>query len=135
MKVLQDVTNSGLQSNRSQVRFYDCIESCFESANSSWICADSCLNEKNAFLLQDCILLCLKNAEVCATTARMLVRGEEYPYAETLRQLKMCMEIAQRTAEECYKFSSDYECCQISARCAEQCQRICSSCIDQLVIT
>lgn len=114
------------------VKYYDCIEACFESASSSWICADACLNETEISELKTCIELCLTTAEVCAATARMLTSGEDYPYEMTMKQLQSCILASHETAEECMKFADYHEHCLISARTAEECYRACMNCVQEL---
>jgi hypothetical protein len=133
MNVMQkELRNFSTQNLAHPLRFYNCIESCFECANSSWICADACLNEKEYLELKKCVSLCLITAEVCATTARILVQREKYSQQTSIMQLKACMESCQRTAQECLKFSERHEHCFISARCAEACYKVCMNTLQQI---
>ncbi len=104
------------------VAFYDCIQSCFESASASWICADACLHEADHDQLGDCIEACLLSAEACAATARILIRHQE---ENLMAELRHCINALAKTRAVCERRANDREHCQISARCAENCLVAC----------
>ena len=107
-------------------KYYDCIEACFECANSSWICADACLHEVDRDQLHACITLCLSAAEICAATARAMFSLPDQDRDMTIAQLRNCMEICSSCMIECQKHATLHEHCQISTKCCEECFKICA---------
>jgi hypothetical protein len=116
------------------LKFYDCIESCFESASSSWICADTCVNSVDTTRLHQCILLCLKHAEICATTARTILQGEKLSREVLAHQLRLCIESCKKTEAACKEVESIHGSCLISALSASECKRICEASLQELEI-
>jgi hypothetical protein len=113
-------------------RYYDCIESCFECASACWICADAGLNEENALGLKECIKLSLTCAEVCATTAKVLISCDD-DFECARAQLKACMDQCEMCMNECMKYSEEHEHCLICVKCCEACFKICESYFNEMM--
>lgn len=110
-------------------KFYEGIQSCFECANYCWISADASLHEEHSADLMPCMSLCLKTAEVCAQTARLLIEEN----IEALReQLRICAEVCEATWAECQRHADNQEHCLICARCCEECANICRSYLETI---
>jgi len=56
-----------------QKALVDCIEACMECGQSCTTCADACLSEEMVSELTKCILTNLDCADLCDTTARILL--------------------------------------------------------------
>ncbi len=132
MSLSQDIITSSLyRLNPAPTKDYDCIESCFEAASSCWICVDACLNEKDNSHLKDCIKLSLRCAEVCASTARMLIFQADYSREEILDQVKACRDLLKLCSDECGLHGETHEHCFISARSALECLRNCDNFLER----
>lgn len=133
MNVTYEILKSSAPQNlfRSDL-YHDCIQSCFECASTSWVCADSCLNINDPLSLQDCIRNCLTCAEVCTATAKALI-SQRNDSDFMMEQLKACAEICDLASKECAKYSEVFEHCSISAKCCQDCLKICRQYLEELV--
>jgi hypothetical protein len=104
-----------------------CIEACFECTETCTSCADACLSEKDMIEeLRKCIRLDLDCADICQTTARVLIRQTEYDAPLTKAQLQACREACATCAEECERHSEMGH-CRICAEACRRCQEACDA--------
>jgi hypothetical protein len=100
----------------------DAISDCAQSCNS---CADACLGEQSVQDLVRCIRLNTDCADICVTTAGILMRLTEPDETVIRKQLEACMEACGRCAQECERHAQHHEHCRL---CAEACRRCASAC-------
>jgi hypothetical protein len=81
--------------------------------------ATECSRRNDMEEMYRCIFLSLDCADICRQMAMLYVRGSE----NTRLLAKTCMEICQKTAEECESMANERG-CQIAAVC-RQCMRTC----------
>jgi hypothetical protein len=89
-------------------------------------CADACLGEKEIDPLRRCIRLDLDCAEVCATTARILVRQTDAPAELAHALLHTCSLACQLCADECGSHAEMHEHCRICSGTCRECQEQCN---------
>jgi hypothetical protein len=107
-----------------------CIDACLECTRACTSCADACLNETAHLAdLVTCIRLDLKCADICDTTARVLLRSPDRDMALTRRMLEACIQICRACGDECGRHASQFEHCRL---CAEACDRCARACQDLL---
>ncbi|WP_367114354.1 four-helix bundle copper-binding protein [Deinococcus sp.] len=82
-------------------------------------CATACLSEPHIDMMRGCIRLDRDCADVCAMTARLLMRGSDL-HAQACA---LCAEACAACAAECAQHHHDH--CQ---RCAEACRRCEEAC-------
>ena len=99
----------------------DTIAALQDCAQSCTACADACLAEPDVAALAACIRLNLDCADVCATTARVLLRSSAM--AETL--LDACAQIARACADECARHAGHHEHCRICERACRAADQAC----------
>lgn len=99
------------------------VESCLRCAAVCRICADACLSEDKVAPLVQCIKLNVECANVCQTTANLLVESGTVGGQVELHQLQACLNIVQACAEECARHAPMHEHCQV-------CEESCRKCID-----
>jgi hypothetical protein len=100
----------------------DCLENCFEAAETCEWCADECLDEDMD--MANCIRLCRDVADIASLHARFMAR--ESGYSENLAEV--CAGLCEECAEECERH--DHHHCQVCAdvvrECAESCREMAS---------
>jgi hypothetical protein len=89
-------------------------------------CADACLGEKEIAPLRRCIRLDLDCANVCTTTARVLVRQREASADLTHALLHTCSLACQLCADECGSHAEMHEHCRICSESCRECQEHCN---------
>jgi hypothetical protein len=107
-------------------RLSQVVQSLDECASTCTICADACLSEEMVAHLVRCIRLNQDCADICAATARVLMRSEAEPQRGVLRRLlEACAEVCQACGQECASHAQMHEHCRI---CAESCRRCEETC-------
>ncbi|GGR61945.1 ferredoxin [Deinococcus seoulensis] len=97
----------------------ECIDACLACVAACEACATACLSEPDIDMMRGCIRLDRDYADVCALTARLLMRGS----AVHARACALCAEACAACAAECGQHSHEH--CQ---RCAEACRRCEEAC-------
>lgn len=109
----------------------DALSVCVKACTT---CADACLGETSHVAeLRRCIRLSLDCADVCALTARLLLRHTEISDLVVSAQLRACVTACQACAEECRKHSGAYEHCHLCANACRNCQQRGSYLIGEVV--
>ena len=91
------------------------------------ICADACLNEPgHVESLRGCITADLDCADVCETTARLLLRRTDPPNDLIHAQLHACALACQRCADECSQHAKRHTHCRNCAHACHHCQARCN---------
>lgn len=101
----------------------DALTSCAEVCSA---CADACLAEDHVAKLRACISLNQDCADVCAVTARLLIRQTEMPGAVVHAQLHACVVACQACADECERHAGMHDHCRICAETCHRCQEQCN---------
>jgi hypothetical protein len=102
------------------------VQSLSECASTCAICADACLSERMVAELVRCIRLNQDCADICAATARLLLRSGAEPQGTMLRHVvEACAAACQACGQECARHAQMHEHCRI---CAEACRRCEESC-------
>ncbi len=90
-------------------------------------CADACLGEpENLEHLRRCIRTTLDCADVCTSTARVLMRQTETPNELVHAQLHACVVACQVCADECDRHSDRHDHCRLCADTCRYCQERCN---------
>lgn len=90
-------------------------------------CADACLGEPDLVeRLRRCITTNLVCADVCAATARLLIRQTESPNDVVHAQLHACILACQACADECEVHGEMHDHCRICAETCRYCQERCN---------
>jgi hypothetical protein len=113
------------------VALAQCIDACMECARSCTWCADSCLNESHVGDLTACIRLDMNCADICETTARVLIRSADRDAALTRRVLEACMQACRSCGDECDRHANALEHCRICAEACRRCERACQELLSQ----
>jgi hypothetical protein len=100
-----------------------CIDVCTECHRMCTQTAAYCLGQGGRHAESEHLRLLLDCADICATSARFMMRGSE------LHELtcSACAEICARCAESCERMSDDETmraCAEVCRRCAESCRRM-----------
>lgn len=90
-------------------------------------CADACLGETGHLEhLRRCIRTDLDCADVCAATARVLMRQTETPHELVHAQLHACIVACQACADECETHREMHDHCRLCAETCRYCQERCN---------
>lgn len=106
----------------------DAIATLTACADSCTACADACLAEEQVENLRRCIRLNLDCAQLCRTTAALLVRQTE-PDLEVVRAtVRACVLARHSCGDECERHADSHAHCRVCAdacnHCADTCERI-----------
>ena len=82
-------------------------------------CMTMCLQEDDVKMMVGCIQLDRDCADICTLTARFVARNS----AHAKHEMKECIEICRKCAEECGKHDHDHcqHCAEICRECADAC--------------
>tara|TARA_Y100000815_G_scaffold233641_1_gene225227 strand:+ start:886 stop:1206 length:321 start_codon:yes stop_codon:yes gene_type:complete len=98
--------------------FIDALTACVVACNH---CADACLDEDNLDMMVDCIRTDRVCAEVCDTTAKVLLTS----YEDVDALVKYCQQICTACADECEKHEHQH--CQECAKACRACEKECEA--------
>jgi hypothetical protein len=134
MKTIEMMLRSHPHSDARRVVDYaealKALSTCSEICTS---CADACLGEDDHIAhLRRCITCDLDCSEVCATTARVLMRQTETPNELVHAQLHACVIACQQCADECDKHAEEHDHCRICAETCRYCQERCNFLLGEL---
>ena len=104
-----------------------CIDACYDCAQTCTACADASLGEKSVSDLILCIRLNLDCADLCVATGAIASRRTGNNQAVLRRVIESCAEACRVCGEECARHAKMHEHCRI---CAEVCQRCFQTCRD-----
>src|SRR5688500_16501751 len=96
--MLRSHPKADLQHSKDYAEVINALALCEQVCTS---CADACLGEADIGALRRCIRTDLDCADVCATTARLIVRQTETPNELVHAQLHACILSCQLCADEC----------------------------------
>jgi hypothetical protein len=99
----------------------DAVRTLFDCAQACTACAGSCLSEERITSLRKAIRISLDCADLCEVTARMLSQRDAYDTDLIRAQLRACVELCLRSAEECDRRGRGPDCVEACHRCAESC--------------
>jgi hypothetical protein len=126
---VEEMIQSHPRSSQVPVGLAQAITALEECASTCTSCADACLAESAVQDLVRCIRLNLDCADVCATTARVLLRQTEPDWPVIRSQLEACIAICGACGEECDRHADHMEHCRV---CAESCRRCADACQEVL---
>jgi hypothetical protein len=103
-----------------------CIDACLECTRACTSCADACLNEESHVAeLAGCIRLDQNCADICDTTARVLIRSPDHDMALTRRMLDACIQACRSCGDECERHAGAFAHCRVCAEACRRCERAC----------
>ena len=110
------------------VALVECIEACFDCAQTCTSCADASLAEEMVEHMRRCVTMCLNCSDVCATTGRIVTRQTEPEPAMVRAALGACAEACRVCAEECEHHATemDMEHCRVCAEACRRCEEACN---------
>jgi hypothetical protein len=128
MKALEMMLRSHPRAEAQRVAHYsEALKALSTCAETCTACADACLGEpEHLEHLRRCITTDLDCADVCGTTARVLVRQTETPNELVHAQLHACILACQICAEECELHADHHDHCRINAEACRYCQERCN---------
>jgi hypothetical protein len=110
-----------------QLRTHEDMQSCIEEClNCHSICMTTvayCLQKGGAHAEAAHIVLLLDCAEICQTSANLMLRGSE----QHMHTCAACAAICELCAEDCARMDDDLpmrNCAEACRRCAESCRRM-----------
>jgi hypothetical protein len=109
----------------------ECIDACFDCAQSCTADADADLAEDDVGMMIRCIRLCLDCADLCTTTGQILSRQAEFEPDLARTVVQACAQVCRACAEECERHADHHEHCRV---CADVCRRCDQACVDVLSI-
>ncbi|GAA5504014.1 putative cysteine-rich protein YhjQ [Deinococcus xinjiangensis] len=98
-----------------------CIAACLACVQACEHCASACLAEEDIDMLRECIRNDHDCADICALTARLLMRGSHL-YGEACR---LCAEACAACATECEKHAAHHDHCRLCAEACRACEKAC----------
>lgn len=102
----------------------DAVRTLFDCAQACTACAGHSLSEERITPLRRAIRTSLDCADLCEATARMLSQRGAYDTDLIRAQLRACMEICVRSAEECERHGLGPACIEACRRCVESCRAL-----------
>jgi hypothetical protein len=109
-----------------------CIEACRECSVVCTSCADACLGENDIQMLVGCIRLDLDCADICETTAKILMRQTETNVQLLRSQLETTVIASRNCAEECEQHAEMHRHCRICASACRSCEQACQQLLTSL---
>jgi hypothetical protein len=106
------------------------IDECLNCAQACISDADADLAERDIDELRTCIALCLKCADVCELTARLLSRPAQWDSFVVERLLQACVRVCTTCAEECAMHADHHRHCAICENACRACIQACSALLD-----
>ena len=103
----------------------DAIGAITSCADTCTACADACLAEDKVADLRRCIRLNLDCAEVCRSTATILLRQTEPDVAVLRAAVEACEQACRSCGDECDNHAEMHEHCRV---CAEACRKCADAC-------
>ncbi len=107
----------------------DAIDAVTACADSCTACADACLGEEQVSNLRRCIRLNLDCADLCRTTAAVLLRQTEPDLEVVGAAVLACAQACRSCGEECERHADSHDHCGV---CAEACHRCAEACDEVL---
>ncbi|MGE0697784.1 MAG: four-helix bundle copper-binding protein [Hyphomicrobiaceae bacterium] len=104
-----------------------CIEACFDCAQTTVACADACLAESDPAPLARCIRVNGECSDIAGVTGRLLSRRLPSNPMIWERQLESLGVAARICAEECEKHASRHEHCRVCADACRKCEAACGA--------
>lgn len=104
-----------------------CIEACFDCAQTTVACADACLAEPHVGELVQCIRINLECSDICTATGRLLSRRLPSDQLIWDRQIEAAAVTARLCAEECEMHMARHEHCRVCADACRKCERACNA--------
>ncbi len=127
--MLRSHPHPDLQRSGAYVEVLNALSLCSQICTS---CADACLAESSDDSLRRCIRANLDCADVCDTTARLVVRQTETPNDLIHSQLHTCILTCQLCADECEVHASKHDHCRICAETCRHCQQRCNFLVGEI---
>src|SRR6478672_8698609 len=93
----------------------ECIDACFDCAQSCTTDADADLAEDDVVSMIRCIRLCLDCADQCTTTGQILSRQTEFEPRLARAVVQACAQLCNACAEECARHADHHEHCRVCA--------------------
>jgi hypothetical protein len=112
----------------------ECIEACFDCAQSCTADADADLAENEVATMIRCIRLCLDCTDVCTATGNILSRQTEFEPKLARPVVEACARACRICAEECERHAAHHEHCRICAETCRQCEQACDDVLALLVV-
>jgi len=106
-----------------------CIEECYDCAQTCASCADASLAEDDVKMLARCIRLNLDCTDMCAATGAIATRHLLIESAMLREILAACALTCRRCEEECLKHASHHAHCRVCAEVCASCRKACEAAI------
>ncbi len=127
MHILEIMKTHPGTASRMSTPHIQCIEACFDCAQTTVACADACLAEPNPAPLARCIRINGECSDICLTTGRLLSRRLPSDTLIWDRQLEAAAIAAQMCAEECEAHAHMHQHCRVCADACRKCERACKA--------
>lgn len=101
------------------------IDACLTCVRTCTVCADSDLVEEDLGILRTCIALNQVCADICDTTARVLLRPAQWDNLTVRLLLEACVRACSVCEQECARHAEHHRHCAV---CAEACRACVEAC-------
>ena len=115
-----------------KAKLVECIQACFECAQTGTACADACLNEDMVGELTKCIRTNLDCVDICVATGKILSRHGSYDADITRAVLEACRTACRACANECGQHASMHRHCEVCAEACRRCEQACAELLASL---
>jgi hypothetical protein len=110
----------------------ECIDACFDCAQSCTTDADADLAEDDVVSMIRCIRLCLDCADQCTATGQILSRQTEFEPGLARPVVQACAQLCNACAEECDRHADHHEHCRVCADVCRRCEQTCNNVLSLL---
>ena len=125
--VQQMVQTNPTQAAVEESTLVECIEACFDCAQSCTACADADLGEQDIQMLIRCIRLCLDCTEVCEATGKILSRQTAFDAEMARAALEAFARACRVCGDGCEQHAEHHEHCRVCAEACRNCEQACNS--------
>lgn len=109
-----------------RAKLAQCVQACFESAQTCTACVDTCLSEDMAARLTVCIRINLDCVDACVATGKILSRHRGREEDVTRAVVEACRAVCRACADTCALYASMREHCRVCADACRRCEQACS---------
>lgn len=102
-----------------------CIDTCLDALTASSVCANACLGLDDIDSMRACIQNDMDVADICATTAKVLLRPG--PHGHAWRAVvEACREVCDQSSAECSRHDHAHcrHCATATKACADACRAL-----------
>jgi uncharacterized membrane protein len=115
-----------------KAKLVECIQACFDCAQTCTVCADAGLSEDIVAELTKCIRTNLDYVDICAATGKILSRHGSHDADITRAVLEACRTACKACADECRQRAARYRHCEVCTEACRCCEQACTELLASL---